>query len=359
MLVFFFPFFENLGSYVYDSMRARTVLFLKGTSTAIFSLRSCTACARVLSLCMLAPARAGPPATTAPALSATRRQRRKVDKCRVADKKQTNRQTNKQTLLFYRYRYKEHTTIKDIEIAAILNARQTLMFTKGKTWSKRNASNCFNVAMGSYDGAEICELVGLFVLDQLKKILPRQNIGLYRDDGLAVIESTSGPKADKTRKDIIEIFKTIGLQITIEANLKAVNFLDTTLNLDTGLYQRYRKPNDQTRYVHAQSNHPPAITKNLPRSIEQRLSKISSNKEVFEKAAPYYQQAPQNSGYTQHIEYQEERPKRKRNRNRTITWFNPPFSKTSKRTSPGDFSKCSTNISRKSRNSTRFLTNQQ
>ena len=57
--------------------------------------------------------------------------------------------------------------------------------------------------MGSYDGAEICELVGLFVLDQLKKIVPRQNIGLYRDDGLAVIESTSGPKADKTRKDII------------------------------------------------------------------------------------------------------------------------------------------------------------
>ena len=62
----------------------------------------------------------------------------------------------------------EHTTIKDIEIDAILNARQTLMFTKGKMWSKRNASNCFDVAMGSYDGAEICELVGLFVLDQLK-----------------------------------------------------------------------------------------------------------------------------------------------------------------------------------------------
>ena len=49
--------------------RARTDLFLKGISAAIFSLRSCTACARVLLLCMLAPARAGPPATTAPALS--------------------------------------------------------------------------------------------------------------------------------------------------------------------------------------------------------------------------------------------------------------------------------------------------
>ena len=85
-------------------MRARTVLFLKGISAAIFSLRSCTACAHVLSLCMRLPARAGPPATTAPALSATRRQRRKVDKCRVADKKKTDKPTDKHTLLFYRYR---------------------------------------------------------------------------------------------------------------------------------------------------------------------------------------------------------------------------------------------------------------
>ena len=99
MLVFFFPFFENLGSYVYDSMRGRVrlIVFERHISAAIFSLRSCTACARVLSLCMLAPAHAGSPATTAPALSATRRQRRKVDKCRVADKKQTNQQTNRQT----------------------------------------------------------------------------------------------------------------------------------------------------------------------------------------------------------------------------------------------------------------------
>ena len=63
MLVFFFPFFENLASYVYDSLRARTVLFLKGISAGIFSLRSCMACARVLSLCMRLPARAGSPAT--------------------------------------------------------------------------------------------------------------------------------------------------------------------------------------------------------------------------------------------------------------------------------------------------------
>ena len=50
--------------------------------------------ARALAVHALARARAGPPATADPALSATRRQRRKVDKCRVADKKQTDKPTN-------------------------------------------------------------------------------------------------------------------------------------------------------------------------------------------------------------------------------------------------------------------------
>ena len=110
MLVFLFPFFENLGSYVYDSMRARTVLFLKGSSAAIFSLRSCTACAHVLSLSACACPRGARGRPRRLLLSWTRRQRRKVDKCRVADKKQTNKQTDKHTLLFYRYRYESSDT---------------------------------------------------------------------------------------------------------------------------------------------------------------------------------------------------------------------------------------------------------
>ena len=83
---------KNLASYVYDSMRARTVLFLKGISAAIFSLRSCTACARALAVHALARARGRP--RRLGCSRSTRRQRRKVDKCRVADKKQTNQQTN-------------------------------------------------------------------------------------------------------------------------------------------------------------------------------------------------------------------------------------------------------------------------
>ena len=101
--LFSFSLFVKISAVTYDSMRARVrFCFWKALAQRFFSLRSCTACARVLSLCMLAPA------TTALLLSGTRRQRRKVDKCRVADKKKTDKptdkQTNKHTLLFYRYR---------------------------------------------------------------------------------------------------------------------------------------------------------------------------------------------------------------------------------------------------------------
>ena len=42
--------------------------------------------------------------------------------------------------------------------------------------------------MGSFDGAEICELVGLFILTKLEEKFGKENVGLYRDDGLEVIK---------------------------------------------------------------------------------------------------------------------------------------------------------------------------
>ena len=44
--------------------------------------------------------------------------------------------------------------------------------------------------MGSFHGAEVCELVGLYLLQKLIKrgIFKRELASLYRDDGLAVIE---------------------------------------------------------------------------------------------------------------------------------------------------------------------------
>ena len=52
---------------------------------------------------------------------------------------------------------------------------------------KKNTDSCFDVTMGSYDGAEICELVGIYVLSLLANIIDKNNSGLYRDYGLILL----------------------------------------------------------------------------------------------------------------------------------------------------------------------------
>ena len=77
--------------------------------------------------------------------------------------------------------------------------------------------------MGSYHGAEVCELVGLYLLSQLCDILPNQFIGLYRDDGL-VVSTTRPRQLELIKKKICKVFANNKLKVTIEANVKIVNF---------------------------------------------------------------------------------------------------------------------------------------
>jgi len=131
--------------------------------------------------------------------------------------------------------------------------------------------------MGSYDGAEICELVGLYLLNQMKNAFPVIDFGLYRDDGLGNYKRMPGPQAEKMRKNIIKLFKDNGLRITIVMNECIANFLDATLNLTTGKHMPYKKLNDTPLYIHKHSNHPPSIIKQIPSMIETRLSDLSSD----------------------------------------------------------------------------------
>ena len=96
MLVFFFPFFENLGNYVYDIMRARVrrIVFERHMRSDFFVEKLYGMRARALAVHACLPAARAGPARRLGCSRSTRRQRRKVDKCRVADKKKTNRQTN-------------------------------------------------------------------------------------------------------------------------------------------------------------------------------------------------------------------------------------------------------------------------
>ena len=97
------------------------------------------------------------------------------------------------------------------------------------------------------------------------------------------------------KKDLIRTFKDENLRITIETNMDRVDFLDVTLDMPSGKFWPYRKPNNTPLYINKQSNHPPFIKKQMPTMIERRVSDISADQEQFEKAKPEYERALKDS----------------------------------------------------------------
>ena len=192
---------------------------------------------------------------------------------------------------------KSFTAIEEKCISAIKLACKSLLFSKDGTWVKKKGNDLVDVTMASFDGAEICELVGLYLLNKLSKLLGNENMGLHRDDGLAAIRSTSSPILDKMRKNIIVLFKEEGLTITIDANLIETGFLDVTFNLETGKFFPFRKPNNVPLYINIKSNHPWTIIKDLPKMINKRLFELSCNKDEFDKVKLLYEKLLKESGY--------------------------------------------------------------
>ena len=83
--------------------------------------------------------------------------------------------------------------------------------------------------------------------------------------------------------------------------------------------------------MHKHSNHPPTVLKNIPASVNKRLSSISSDEKMFETAAPMYQEAIKKSGYDYTLKFDpsaSDPPSKKRSRKRHILWFNPPYNHT-------------------------------
>ena len=182
-------------------------------------------------------------------------------------------------------------TIEDNVIDAIKLARKWLLFSKEGTWVKRGENPSFDLTMGSFDGTEICEIVGTYLLENLSPLLEKENFGLYRDDGLATVNSSIGLVLDRIKKDIISIFKNEGLSITIEANLIKTDLLDVTFNLLTGKHFPFRKVINKPLYINAKWNHPLTIIKELPKMINKRLSELSCNQEEFNKAKALQEEA--------------------------------------------------------------------
>ena len=198
-----------------------------------------------------------------------------------------------------------------------------------KKKQKTKAERCFDVTMRSFDSAEVCELVGIFILCFLEKLINKKDCGLYRDDGLLILRNLNGQQIDRMCKIIIKIFKDISFTIDVEMNVKTVDFLDITFNLNNGTYRLYKKPNDLLVYISESSNHPPQIISRLPKIINERLFRNSSNEEVFNSSKYQYEKTLRDSGYTNFkLKFKKTSNNHtKRNRQSNITGFNPHFSR--------------------------------
>ena len=225
-------------------------------------------------------------------------------------------------------------TVEQYEI--ILACRKTVLKNNDSTWVKNGLDN-FDVPMGGYDSSQIADLVGLYILDILTRIISPQQVGLYRDDGLLYIPNSNGPLSSSIQKRIIRAFKFLGFKIEISSNIKIANFLDVTLDLSNNSYKPFIKPNQNPSYINVNSNHPKNIIKQIPKAVNLRIGKLSANEKIFKESSKRYIEALKNSGFKEDFRYlkqnitteftKENNNYVQKNRKRKIIWFNPPFCK--------------------------------
>ena len=165
-------------------------------------------------------------------------------------------------------------------------------------------------------------------LNKLSKKFGKDNMGLYRDDGLSAFKNHNDHQNGKVRKKMVDLFKQPHLNLEIKFNLKIADDLDITFDITTGLFKPYSKTSNVSRYVDAKSNHPPSIPKEIPKSISKRITSNSCNEQVFNVAALFYNDILDKCGYSERLAFEKEQCTHEiRNRGRNIIWYNPPFSK--------------------------------
>ena len=127
----------------------------------------------------------------------------------------------------HKFRWTTYRTI--LKNKTIFYARKSLLFNGRCVWIKKDGG-LFDVTMGAFNGAEVWAAVGNCLFYQLSKSYNKKDIGSYRDRGLAIFKSDSGFKVQKNKKGIQELFKDNHLSITIQFNLKIVNFNFTLMS---------------------------------------------------------------------------------------------------------------------------------
>ena len=114
---------------------------------------------------------------------------------------------------------------------------------------------------------------------------------------------------NKARKDFAKVIWDLGLKITVQSKRKVVDYLDVMLNLTTGKYYPFRKPDHDPLYINAKSNYPPSTIKQIPASTSIRILGLPRDQDEFDKSSQLYNNALKSSGYNKQIYYVEDQAK--------------------------------------------------
>ena len=142
---------------------------------------------------------------------------------------------------------------EDKVINIIKHTRKSFLFQASNAWVKKEGTLFVDVSMESYDGAEVCELVVLNLLSKFSPQIGTKNDRPYQKDRLKVIHQTNGSTMDRIWKEVVPLFKSEGLSITIDPELMECDFVVVPFSLETDKFAPYRKPNKTTLYIHSKS----------------------------------------------------------------------------------------------------------
>ena len=139
----------------------------------------------------------------------------------------------------------KHIFISKADLDTIFAARQSFLFHEDEPWQKAGAEN-FDVTMGAFDGAECCEVVGLYLLHKITEkgsgTFSKAVVGIYRDDGLSIVRGDPA-EVERVSKKLRKIFEKEGLKITLESGKDQTDYLNLFLDLKNGTFRPWRKPN--------------------------------------------------------------------------------------------------------------------
>ena len=73
---------------------------------------------------------------------------------------------------------RNYTDITKEELGIILACRKSVLTKNDTTWLKTGTDN-FDITFGSFDSAQIADLVGIYILNTLSRIIDLKNISLF------------------------------------------------------------------------------------------------------------------------------------------------------------------------------------